>query len=84
MPKECLTSGPISLTHTFAKLISKILVTRLAPELKHLVSANQSAFIKKRCIHDNYMFVQQVIKRLHKTKKSALFIKLDIFKPLIQ
>jgi hypothetical protein len=32
------------------------------------------------CIHDNFVYVQQVIKDLHKRKIPALFIKLDISK----
>jgi hypothetical protein len=37
-----LVSGfrPISLTHNFAKLISKLLANRLAPELEDLISVN--------------------------------------------
>jgi hypothetical protein len=35
---------------------------------------------RKRCIHDNFMFVQQVIKDLHSKKVPTLFIKLDISK----
>jgi hypothetical protein len=38
---------PISLIHSFAKLMSKLLANRLAGQLQHLVSPNQSAFIKK-------------------------------------
>lgn len=38
---------PISLTHSVAKLISKLLATRLAGKLNVLVSRAQSAFIKK-------------------------------------
>jgi hypothetical protein len=38
---------PISLIHLFAKLISKILANRLAPELKKMISYSQNAFIKK-------------------------------------
>lgn len=72
--------SPISLIHTFAKLVSKVLANRLAPELHKMVSINQNAFIKKRCIHGNFMFVQQVIKDLHKKKIPALFVKLDISK----
>jgi hypothetical protein len=71
---------PISLIHSFAKFISKMLANRLAPELDKLVSLNQNAFIKKRCIHDNFLYVQQVIKDLHKRKIPSLFIKLDISK----
>jgi hypothetical protein len=46
---------PISLTHSFAKIISKLLSTRLAPELNSLVSRAQSAFIRRRSIQDNFL-----------------------------
>ena len=55
---------PISLIHSFAKLIAKILANRLVPFLDSLVATNQSAFIRGRCIHVNYMLVQQTIKIL--------------------
>jgi len=48
--------------------------------MNSLVSIAQNAFIKKRCIHDNFIYVQRVIQLLHKRKKPALFIKLDISK----
>jgi hypothetical protein len=38
---------PISLIHSFAKLISKLLAYRLAPTMNKLISYNQNAFIKK-------------------------------------
>jgi hypothetical protein len=70
---------PISLTHSFFfKIISKILATRLGPELEHLVSYNQTAFIKERCINDSFLYVQEVIKSLHKRRTPTLFTKLDI------
>jgi hypothetical protein len=71
---------PISLTHSFAKLVSKLLANRLGPHLDHLISINQTTFIKRRCIHNNFMYVQEVIKDLHKRKIPALFLKLDISK----
>jgi hypothetical protein len=66
--------------NSFGKIISKLLANRLAPELKNLISCNQSAFIKKRCLRNNFMFVHQVIKYLYNKKVPALFLKLDIFK----
>jgi hypothetical protein len=48
---------PISLVHSFAKLLAKILALRLAPKLPQLVDANQSAFVRGRCIHDNFVLV---------------------------
>jgi hypothetical protein len=70
---------PISLIHSFAKLVTKLLANRLGPHLQELVAANQSAFVKGRSIHDNYMMVQHSIKYLHKKRVSSLFLKLDIF-----
>ena len=70
---------PISLINNITKIITKLLATRLAPHMNQLVSQAQNTFIKKRCIHDNFLYVQRVIQMLHKKKKQqALFIKLDI------
>lgn len=71
---------PISLIHSFAKLIAKILANRLAPYLNTMVSTNQSAFIRGRCIHDNYMLVQQTIRLLYRRRVPSIFLKLDISK----
>lgn len=60
-PTKVADSRPISLIHSFAKIISKILAKRLAPELPNLISINQSAFIKKRSIHDSFVYVQEVV-----------------------
>jgi len=45
-----------------------------------LVSPNQSAFVKGRCIHDNFILVQQTAKVLHKLKEPRILLKLDISK----
>ncbi|KAM0914257.1 hypothetical protein ACQ4PT_011637 [Festuca glaucescens] len=59
---------PISLTHSLSKIFSKLLANRLAPVLPDIVSKCQSAFVKKRSIHDNFMHVQNLIKELHASK----------------
>jgi retron-type reverse transcriptase len=79
-PQRVSDFRPISLIHSFAKIVSKLLATRLGPKMESLISANQTTFIKRRTIHDNFMYVQEVIKDLHKKKIPALFIKLDISK----
>jgi hypothetical protein len=79
-PNKVSDSRPVSLTHTFSKIISKLLANRLGPKLDNLISINQIAFIKKRSIHDNFIYVQKVIKDLHKKKIPALFHKVDISK----
>jgi hypothetical protein len=48
--------------------------------LEHIISTNESAVIQKRYIHDNFVYVQEVIKDLHKRKILAPFLKLDILK----
>jgi len=60
--------------------VSKLLATRLAPYLNQLVSRAQSAFIRKRSIHDNFLYTQNLIQELHRLKIPALFLKLDIAK----
>ena len=69
---------PISLIHLFAKLFAKVLSLRLAPRLGDMVSTNQSAFIVGRCIHDNFLLVQQTTRHLHNLKQPRVMLKLDI------
>ncbi|XP_010229804.1 uncharacterized protein LOC104582150 [Brachypodium distachyon] len=71
---------PISLIHSFAKLFAKVLARRLTPLMGDLISHAQSAFIKTRCIHDNFLFVRNAACALHRAKKLALLIKLDFAK----
>jgi hypothetical protein len=49
---------PISLIHSFRKLFTKVLSTRLHPFMRKLVAPNQSTFIRGRAIHDNFRAVQ--------------------------
>ena len=71
---------PISLIHSFAKLFTKVLVCRLAPQMGRLVQPNQSAFIRGRLIHENFKDVQLTAKVLHQKKKPAALLKIDISK----
>lgn len=71
---------PISLVHFFAKVFTKILALRLRPRLHELVSPCQSAFIKKRAIHDNFVFVRAQARLFRQTKTPALLLKLDLQK----
>lgn len=63
--QEARDFHPISLLHSFAKLFSKILARRLAPELAKVVAPNQTSFIKSRSIHDNFFLVRQSARLLH-------------------
>jgi hypothetical protein len=71
---------PISLIHGVAKLVAKVIANRLAPHLPQLVGAHQSAFVRERCLHDNFMMVQGTARKLHISKQTAILLKLDITK----
>lgn len=71
---------PISLIHNISKIFSKLLANRLAPRLPSLVSKCRSAFVQKRCIHDNFLHVQNLVKELHRSSTPGFFLKLDISK----
>lgn len=50
--QEASDFRPVSLMHSVPKLVSKMLATRLAPEIHHLVTNNQSALIRGRSIQE--------------------------------
>jgi mannosylglycoprotein endo-beta-mannosidase len=53
---------PISLMHSVAKIIGKVLANKLAPHLDSIVSHSQSAFIKGRSIQDNFQYIQGAVR----------------------
>jgi hypothetical protein len=71
---------PISLVHSFARLLTKIMARRLAPKMPELVDENQTAFIRGRCIQDNFLLVQESAKAFHARKEASLLFKVDIAK----
>jgi hypothetical protein len=71
---------PISLMHSFAKLITKLMDNQLAGRLNEMVSPIQSAFIKGCFIQDNFVLVQQTAKFLQQQNQPRILLKLDIFK----
>ena len=73
--------GLINLMNNFMKMIMKALAKRLSFRFNELVSCSQNAFIKGRFIHHNFLYVN-MIRSLHNKKRSTLFIKLDILRPL--
>jgi hypothetical protein len=69
---------PISLVHSFAKLFSKVVANRLRLRLGDIVSTNQSAFVKHRCLHDNFVLVRQVARRINEKRKTGVLLKLAL------
>jgi hypothetical protein len=79
LPKKEVTDfKPINLIHAIARIISKMLALCLGPFMNDLVSNAQSAFIKKRSLHDNYLYVKNLATRFNKAKTLTLLFKLDI------
>lgn len=60
------------------KLALKLLVTQLSPCMGELVHVNQSAFIRGRNLHENFLLVRQMARRLHQRKAKGVLLKLDI------
>ncbi|KAM0873888.1 hypothetical protein ACQ4PT_037772 [Festuca glaucescens] len=70
----------ISLIHSVAKLMAKVLSSRIAPKMPQIVGLHQSAFIRGRCLHDNFQLVQCTTRCLHAIKAPVVMFKLDITK----
>jgi hypothetical protein len=71
---------PISLIHSFGKIFAKVLANRFAPTLPHLISPNQSAFIKGRQIQDNFRYVMGTARTLSIRKSPSVLFKIDLGK----
>lgn len=69
---------PISFINAVTKIVAKMMVMRLAPLMNTLTSRAQSAFIKSRSTHDNFMFMRNYARRLQRTKTPSILLKLDI------
>ncbi|KAE8776883.1 hypothetical protein D1007_50376 [Hordeum vulgare] len=68
---------PISLIHSLMKLFTKILARRLSPKMEFLVNQCQSAFIS---IQENFLYIQNTLRHMYRTKKPSVLLKLDIAK----
>jgi hypothetical protein len=64
--KDVIDFRYITPFHAIVKLISKMMASRLTPYMEKLVSNAQSAFIKRRSIHENTLYVRNLAKKLHK------------------
>ena len=72
--KEAKDYRPISLIHSFPKLLAKLLANRLSTTIDDMILCNQSAFIRGRYILDNFKYVQRaavLIKKKKNTKASV-------------
>ena len=59
---DCISDfRPISLIHSIEKLISKVLSIRLAAVVQSIISPSQTAFLKTRCLHDSFVYVENCV-----------------------
>ena len=70
----------INLIHGAAKIFAKVLAVRLAPLSPALISQAQSAFVSRRNIHENFKFVRNKARWLHRRRCSSVLMKIDISK----
>nr|GEX87361.1 hypothetical protein [Tanacetum cinerariifolium] len=71
---------PISLIGCVYKVVTKILANRLAMVILDLISDTQSAFVAKRQILDGPFILNELLNWCKKTKKQALFFKVNFAK----
>ncbi|KAK3204555.1 hypothetical protein Dsin_018601 [Dipteronia sinensis] len=72
---------PISCCNTLYKIIAKIIVNRIKPCLPDIISHFQSAFVAGRCIGDNILLVQELMRNYHKGASfPKLALKVDLMK----
>jgi hypothetical protein len=66
--KEASDFRPIRLINAIAKIITKVLALCLGHFMNDLVNNAQSAFMKWRIIHDNFLYVKNLATRFNKAK----------------
>lgn len=78
--EELRNFRPICLIHGASQIVVKVLANRLATELPKIVGGHQCAFVRGRTLHDNFMLVQAMARRLHAYRGPVALWKLDIMK----
>ncbi|XP_060973918.1 uncharacterized protein LOC133039118 [Cannabis sativa] len=73
---------PITLCNVAYKVISKIIASRLREVIQKIISPNQAAFVKGRCITEKTMIAREIVHPFNnkKGKRGFMMIKLDLEK----
>lgn len=70
----------ISLCNVLYKVIAKVIMNRLKPLLKYIISEEQSGFILRRSNVEGIIIAHEAIHSIRKAKVQRILIKLDIRK----
>ena len=83
-PKHLGHFRPINLCMTVYKIVSKIIVNRIQPFMKQLVSPFQAAFIPRRKGLDNMIIAQEILHSMEKKKgrSGVMVLKIDLEKAI--
>lgn len=68
---------PLTLLNNDYKILSKALAIRLQSVMDHIISEEQSGFMKGRYIGENLFTLQSLIEHLHNTGQERLLLSID-------
>jgi hypothetical protein len=71
---------PICLLNVSFKIITKILMERLAEVIEVLIALNQTAFIKNRYIMEGVVTMHEFLNSIHQKKQAGILFKIDFEK----
>ena len=72
---------PVSLLNVDYKIATKSIANRIKPFLNHIISTNQTGFIKGRYIGENVRLLQEIIEQWMKLTKTVSYFFLILIKP---
>lgn len=81
-PMKITSFRPISLCNVIYKIISKVLVNEIRPQLDKVISPLQNSFTLGCKIVDNILVAQEIFHHIHKykNKKGLIALKIDLEK----
>ena len=71
---------PVSLLNVDYKIATKAIANRIKPFLNHIISTNQTGFIKGRYIGENVRLLQEIIERIDESNETGLIFFSDFNK----
>lgn len=81
-PENARDFRPITLLNVAYKIVSKVHVNRMRPNMQRIIGPTQNSFLPGRSTMDNIILAQEVVHYMNgkKGKKGLMFLKLDLHK----